>query len=39
MIKKTSTDSLPLKRPHTIPKINDNKNIDSTKSGSMNAHT
>ena len=27
------------KRPHTITKMNDNKNMDSTIAGSMNAHS
>ena len=37
MIKKTRTDSLQSKRPHTITKTNDKIYIDNTIAGSMNA--
>jgi len=35
----TCTDSLPLKRRYTITRMNDNINMDSIISGSMNARS
>ena len=37
--KKSVQISLHSKRPHTITEMNDNTNLDSTISGSMNTHS